>query len=247
MLHLAAFTASVANTGNVATQALADSYLNVNGTGFLLQENMFIMAAACMSATMQRTRIVAAHLRAITLPFIRPTNIGVDPIAEPRVADYRRNPFQLIGGEVVDVEVSQGGAGAERATVFLLLGQPNAPAPAGDIYTIRGTSTTAATANVWSTLAVTFADTIPQGTFVCVGLEHQSANGQGCRLNFENQLQRPGCVSINALGDRTHPMFRQGELGVWGKFRQTRMPIVEVLCNAADAVHEIYLDIMKIG
>jgi hypothetical protein len=53
-------------------------------------------------------------------------------------------------------------------------------------------------------------------------------------------------MSLANLGDYGHPLFRLGHMGQWGQFRDNIMPNVEVLCNGADAAHEVYLDVMPL-
>jgi hypothetical protein len=243
--HLVAFTASVANSGNVDVTALSDQVLAISNNHFLPQEDWQLLWAASMSATAQRTRIVSPSNRMITLPFIRPLILAAIPNANPNVAWYLENPFRIRGLEELAVEHSQGAVGAERVCVLLGLQRSYDPVPRGDEFTMRGTGTTTLVANAWTNVPVTWADNLPVGEYTCTGLEAIGTTIQAARMIFENQVERPGCIG-NAIGSsRQFYPFSQHQLGAYGKFRPTRMPIVEVLGNAADTAQEFYLKFLR--
>lgn len=243
--HVAAFTESIVQLTNEDISALTDDILAIQNGHLFPQMDMDLQFVAVMSPNMDRARLVSPTMRQVTLPFIRPLNVAALPATDPNVADYRDIGIHLRGLEEFALEVTTNAAGPSRVTGVVGLGGPIDPIPVGDVFTFRGTSTTAAVANAWSTLAVTFADILPAGNYAIVGGEHQSTNGQAFRLILEGQYWRPGGISVSALGNRTHWMFYKGGLGVWGRFKSTRLPIVQVLANAADAAHEIYLDIVR--
>jgi hypothetical protein len=244
--HLCAFTESIGNLTNEDIAALNDDVLAISNGHFLPQRDYDVAFAALLGPNMDRGRLVSPTNRQITLPFVRPINVAALPATDPNMADYRDTPFRLAGLEEFALEVSTNAAGPSRITGLVGIMDRLDPVPAGNVFTMRGTSTTAAVANAWTTIVVTWADILPAGVYAIVGMEVQSTNGQAARLILENWPWRPGGVSVNALGNRTHWMFYKGGLGSWGRFRSTRMPIVQVLANAADAAHEIYLDIVRI-
>lgn len=248
MFHLVAFTESHDNVANQDLTPVPDGIMTIQNNHYLLQRNWNIIYAAFMALTAQRCRIVTPGLRQITLPFITPIIGATLPANTRNVADYRTYPFRLRALEELAAEATHTTAGGTRSTVLLALSQSALlPAPQGDVYTMRGTSVTAATVNAWSLLSVTWADTLPSGLYAACGLRVQSTNAQAARLIFEDQVNRPGTMSGTGLTDDVHPMFIKGGLGELGRFTGNRMPSVEVLCNVADAAHEILLDIVRIG
>ena len=241
MHHTCAFSLSIAQNTDLDVTAITDSILTIQNGHFLPPQDLKLWYIAAMSANLARARIITPSLRIPSTPYIRPINLGAIPVDPQRVADYRGNPLTIRMMEEFQVNCVQTGAGAERVTVIAGLGIDPKPAPIGDIISMRGTSTTAAVANAWSTIAVTWQDTIPQGQYAVVGLEHQSTNAQACRLNILNQYWRPGCVSVPTIAGFGQEMFRRGNLGEWGPFVSNYIPTVEVLCNGADASHEVYM------
>jgi hypothetical protein len=166
----------------------------------------------------------------------------------PGVADYRGNPLRIKGLEEIAVEATHTTAGGAVSTIGLWIAdKPIMPAPQGDVFTLRGTATTTLTANAWSLLAITWQDSLPAGNYACVGLQVQGATAKLARMIFEDQINRPGCLGQTNVADNSHPIFRMGGLGTFGRFTSNRMPNVEVLAGAADTVQEIYMDIVRIN
>src|SRR5262249_19290050 len=111
----------------------------------------------------------------------------------------------------------------------------------------RFTSTTAAVANKWTTTVLTFQDSVPPGVYAMLWSECQSTNGQAHRWIIPNQLWRPGLPSATALSNRLPYDLYQGIFGTMGVFRSTALPQLQVLANGADAAHEGYLAVTRIG
>lgn len=247
MHHLAAYYGSIANVANTDTPAVTDSILAIQNGHFLPQSDMQLVFAGAVGALLNRARIASPRLRQITLPFIRPSVVGATFGNPVQVADYSQNTLKIGGLEELEFDVTNSAAGPTDTWGIIGLRNGKEPAPQGDIYTIRGSSTTVATALAWSQITMTWADILPAGLYAIVGLQHISTGPIAARLILENQTWRPGAPSAPDITTAQHPLFLKGGLGSWGNFRSTRMPIVEVLCIAADATHEIYLDIVRIA
>jgi hypothetical protein len=248
MFHTCAYTLALGTTANTDVPALNDDILAISNSHFLPQRDYDLVYASAMAATLNRARIVSPTNRQITLPFIRPAIAAALPPANPNVANYIANPFRIRGLEELAIEATSDIAmGTERCNVILGLSTGYDPPPRGDVFTLRGTSTTAAVANTWTTITMTWADILPAGTYACLGLESIATNQVASRLIFENQVERPGCLGAATLGLQCWESFQKGKLGVWGRFKSTRMPIVQVLNNSTDAVHTIYMDLVRIA
>jgi len=246
MFHTVAYSASIAQLTDSDIPALADQIIPIVNGHFQPQEPLDLVFAVQLGLLVDRARLSTPKMRQVVLPQIRPFNALLLPPTDPNVADYRANPFKLVKGEEVASLVTTNAAGPGVVTTILGLQVNREPMPAGDVYTMRGTSTTAAVANTWTDITMTYADSLPAGTYAVVGMEHFSATGKAARIICDNQYWRPGCLSINALGARAHDMFRKGGLGQWGRFENTSMPRVQVLDNAVAAVHEVYLDLIRL-
>lgn len=246
--HLSAYSVLVGTTANTDAPALTDDILAISNSHFLPQRDYDIWWAFASSATADRARIVSPTNRQITLPFIRPISAATLPPNDPNLQNFLANPFRVSALEELAVEATSNIAmGTERFYALLAFGTGFEPVPRGQQFKMRGTSTTAAVASAWTTLTVTWADILPAGTYICLGLEVQATNSVAARIIFENQVERPGSIGIGATGSRQHKIFEEQKCGVWGRFRTTRMPIVQVLNNATDASHTLYLDLMRVA
>lgn len=246
--HLSCYASTtLSTTANTDIPAISDQIIAISNNHLLPQVDYDLVAAYAQSATLNRVRLVSPSNRQVTLPFLRPVNAGATPATDPNVSDYRANPFRIQGLEELALEATSDVAmGNETFVGGVFLQDTYVPPPKGNIFTLRGTSTTASVALTWTDLAVTWADTLPDGDYVCVGLEVVGATEIFARLIFENQTMRPGGVCSVLVGSRTHAMFRQGGLGSWGKFKSTRMPIVQVLNTAAVSTHTVFLDLIRV-
>lgn len=250
MFHLLANTILIGQTVDTDVTPVTDSVFLIQNSHFVPQADCYVQMATAGSATLNRTRIITASLRIPSTPWLRPILEAAIPPNNPRLCDYRAGPLLLKALEEIEVAGTSGlASGTERFFSGLWVSDTLAlqPIPAGNIVTMRGTSTTTVTANAWTQLTTTWQDTLPFGTYAIVGLTHQSANAQLARLVINGQLWRPGSLSVTALGNAGNRAFLKGGMGVWGTFRSVAMPIVEVLANAADASHEVYLDFIRTG
>jgi hypothetical protein len=247
MFHTLANFIAIGTTADTDVTPVQDDIVLIQNSHFVPPQDIQLLYSAAMSATLSRVKLSTPKTRVVTNPFIRPIIGAVKPASNPNIADYRLNPFHLRALEEISfLATSAIAMGTENLTIVTGLQISPDPMPPGDIFTLRGTSTTAAVANKWTSITVTWADNLPNGTYACVGSFHQSAQAQAHRLIFQGQNWRPGGLSMTNLTDRTPDMFVKGGLGVWGRFLQTAMPTPQVLCNAADAAHEVYLDLIRI-
>ena len=248
MWHLLAWFISIGQTVDTDATPVTDSVFLVQNGHFVPQMDVKMYYAAAMSATLTRARFASPKTRQVTNPWIRPIIEAAVPPTNPNVRSWIDSGFSFRGLEEIQLLATSGLAmGNENFTALAAVGVGLEPAPQGDYYPLRGTSTTAVTANKWTQVAVTWQDTLPAGTYAVVGLEHQSANAQAARLIFQNQQFRPGSLSITSLSNRQNALLANRRLGVYGRFLQTAMPLVEVLANGADASHEVYMDVIRVG
>jgi len=239
---------SIGTTANTDVPALADGIFTITNNHILPQKNYDLPYAFAMSATLDRARMVTPNFRQITLPFIRPVEASALPVDDPNLADYVDNPLRIIGLEEFSIQATSAVAmGSEDMFAVYAFEDQRRPAPQGDIYTLRGTSSTTGAQRVWTNISVTWADELAAGRYTAVGLNVIATNIVAARLVFEDQVLRPGCVGSVAVGNRTADIFRKGRLGRWGDFTSTALPNVEVLQNATDASYDIYLDIIRVG
>lgn len=247
MHHVCAFTQLQGPVTNGKVNALTDGILTIQNNDFLPPNDMQLMALAAMSPTLSAARITSPKLRQITQPQIRPVTLAAVLPTNPNVQKFTNLNVTLKGLEEFQAQVTISPGTTEQSTIIAFLLDRYVPPVAGDIITLRGSSTTTATANSWTQLTYTLDDQLPSGLYALVGGEHQSANGQAFRFIIDNQFFRPGGLSVTALGNRTIDEQYMGRWGEWGRFKNTSLPRLEVLCNGADASHTIFPQVVKVG
>lgn len=248
MLHLFANFASVVTATDTDLTPVQDAVQTIINGHFLPSRDIQVKWACPMGTNLQYARLITPSTRQITSPFLLPINAALVPVTRPYVVDYTQDPITLRGVEEVEILVNQTAGANQNITVVWAAEMSNTPpAPAGTVYTLRGTSATAVVANVWSQINMAWIDTLPQGVYAVIGLQHFSTNGQASRLIFKTQVERPGTLSLATQNLINNPLFRMGNLGEMGRFNTFTMPNVEVLANAADAAHVVYLDIVRIA
>lgn len=246
--HMLAHSTTIASTAETAEVPVPDSVFTIQNARFLPQRNYNMIFAFASGLLRNQMRISSPSIRQFSPINVRPIDLAAEPTSIPGVADYRSNPLLLRALE--EISVSSINSAATSGVYHSLLGisdGPLVPMPQGDVYTIRGTATTTLTAEQWSLLAITWADTLPAGRYAAVGLHTIAAGAIAGRLIFEDQVLRPGSIGFDIEGDIPHPMFLKGGLGVWGYFTGNRMPNVEMLSISADTAETVYLDFVRVG
>ena len=246
--HLIGWTESHDNTADTDLQPLVDDILLIQNGHYVLNADHDVIFASSFNADIVRTQINQPSIRQVSPRHIFPLMDGAEPIDSPNVDDMRANPFRLRSLEEIVIENTHDNVGSIQCTVIAGIRRGGStPAPTGDIYRMRGTSATAAVANVWTTIAITWQDTLPKGVWAVVGLTVIAVVGRAARLIFEDQIERPGSLSTVLVANEPHPMFLNGGLGEWGRFESHRMPNVQVLNNTTTATHTAFLDFVRVG
>lgn len=247
MWHTAAYLSNIANVANTQVNALAETILRIDGNSFMPPVDMFLVAAYIQAATIRRGNLQSPKIVQTNPLFIRPVNLGAAPLTFPSFAWYGPNYLRVRGQEDLAAYATGANASPETCIVGIWLAPSVDPMPAGEIYTIYATSTTACVSNVWTPLTVVLQNALPAGTYVMVGSQHASPNGVLHRWTFSNQTWRPGMISGALETDKPALMQLLRQLGPMGSFMSFDFPRLEVLASGTDAVHNIFLDLVKIA
>lgn len=246
MHHLLGWTVDTVTATLTDITPVTDDIWTISNAHFLPRENANLIWAAAMATNLQRAQVETPTILQMTPAMIRGIMAGLVPTSPQEMLTLAQNPQPLLKTEEIIIRAIQNAGVNQRITCLAGVQiTPNPPA-IGEQFWMRGTSVTAAVANAWTTLAVTWASNLPQGNYAVTGLAVQSTNAQAARCIFENVSYRPGSISIPGLGNISHPYFKLGGLGQWGVFQNYAMPNIQVLANGADAAHEIYLGIMPL-
>jgi hypothetical protein len=248
MHHTCAYNATVASAAETDITALADGVLVIQNNHFLLSRPMRLLYAAYCALLIVRARISQPSLDITTSPFIRDIALAVDFGNPPILADYHSDPLVLAALEEVRILGTNSAITSGVSLAVLGLEWQSVPAPAGQVLTIRGTGAGTLAINAWTNIGTITWQNAPQaGQFAVVGGSAFSAGAKAFRFIFPDQVPRPGGLGMILETNRTHPIFRMGELGTWGTFRNYAFPAVEMISASADVAEVVYMDIVKIG
>jgi len=248
----------VAALANVA--GLADQHVAVSGDNITVPPtwNQIIAAWGAMSNatdTLVAARLSAPSMRERTLLDLANLEAiaaggTVEPSSPTPINVYLDNPIQLVSGEMLQYfQQSSGTTAANLCHAVVFLGDGNYTNPYKNlpIQTIRATGATTLTANAWTAVTLTPDQQLQAGRYAILGMRAESAGAQCARLVLQETAARPGCIAYDSHGDIEHPIFRRGNMGVWGTFVHTAFPQVEMVSLSGDTSETVFLDIVKIG
>lgn len=247
MYHVAIYQANTYNQTNYDSTPATDSWLAIQNGHYLPQENLKLFGGWFGGANLTAVTLVTPRSRMVVPPRLYPIQQALLPPDRPHMWDRRTNPFTLNAVEEISLQMNIGGTANAITTGVLFVGESLDAVPPGDVYSLHGTSSTAATANQWTQVTVTWDQTIPAGTYTVIGSQHQSTNAIAHRFNFRNKPLRPGFLSITSLGNVTDPTYYFGGWGALGQFNTTVYPFIEVFCNGTDNSHDFVINMIKTG
>jgi len=248
MFHLAAFYKSdLGNTADTDINAVTDDLLNINNNHIVIPESMKLIGAYAGSATLNRAKFETPSMRQIAGPYIRPVNVNTLPPTNANMWIMDYSPYQLMAGEELQVKATSAVAMTEAFYALAWLQQRYVNPPVGPITPLRATSTMAAVTGAWTSVSLTWGDTIPAGTYALVLSECFSTNAIAHRWVLDGYFYRPGFLSGASNAIRLPDGINKGQFGQLGTFRSNNLPRLQVLCNGADNAHTAFAYAIKVG
>lgn len=248
MFTLAAYTDTHSSTAMLIALAAADPHLTIIAGRVTVPIELPNIVGIYVGGTdVARGQLVAPSLRQFVNPEISPVDVNALPASPDRFIDYRFTPIQLAPNEQLELDVANAAAGANRMVGGIWLADGPIQPVAGDVRSVRATGATAAVANTWTNVPLTFDQVLPAGRYQCVGARFFSTTMQLFRLVFPAYAWRPGGLGFASATLVEPPEQRYGNLGIWGEFNHNAPPTLDVLCTAADAAQTGVLDLIKIA
>lgn len=247
MYHVVAYTANTFGVTNFDSTPVSDSWIGIQNGHYFPQESLKLYGGWFGGANLTAVTLVTPRSRMVVPPRLYPIQGSLLPPDRPHMWDRRSNPFTLNAVEEISLQMNLGGAANAITTGILFMGESIDPVPPGDVYSLHGVATTAAVANTWTQVTVTWDQTIPAGTYTVIGTQHQSTNAIAHRLFFRTRPLKPGMLSVTALTNITDPSYYFGGWGALGQFNTTAYPFIEVYCNGTDNAHDIVMNMIKTG
>ena len=243
--HTVAFAEQQAASGFTGVNAVQDTILNTVNNRILPGRNYGLIWTYCLGQSLAQARLDSPQSRSVVLPLFAQLDQAATPTSDPNFNDTTRNPFLMRGLEEFQPQVDNGGA-TEFEYVVMGLRESFEPVPSGEIWTMRGTSTTSTNANEWTTISITWSDELPAGNWALVGGVAQSSTAIAYRWVIEGQDLRPGGVAITALGNRTADVFYNGGLGVLGRFPAWNPPRIQMLESSASTDIDVLMQFCRV-
>ena len=230
---------------NVA--ALTDPHVRVIGDDVIVPDDINYLAAAyAVGASLTRASVVSPSIRRRYPHEVTPLDANVNP-SNHFVFTPFSSPIQLDAAEALNFQVAENGAGSVRDTGLVWLSDgPFVPVTGSEVFTIRATGSTTLSTYAWTNCALTFNDTLPAGEYAVVGLQATSAGAIAARLVFTGSAWRPGVICTTVSTNVGNPMFRYGNMGVFGTFAHNTPPTVDFLSTSADTSQTVFLDLVMV-
>ena len=246
MLHTAAYNETTAGaTTNGQINVVPDGVISVRNNNLFPTKRYDLYGILAGGALTLNARLDSPTLRQIVAPQIRPLQATVTPISNARYADFTKQPLPIPMDEELEFQASV--SAADNVIAVLELVTEFKPMPAGRVYVLRGTSATAAVADVWTAVAIAWGSNLPSGRYAIIGGCAFGVAGVAFRFNLEQQKPLPGGLMMANVEDQ-HPLMQMdGSMGVWGEFDNTALPSGEVLCTAATAVFDFFMWFVPLG
>ncbi|NDD17200.1 MAG: hypothetical protein EB092_09385 [Chitinophagia bacterium] len=230
---------------NVA--AVTDPHVRVIGDDVIVPNELNYLAAAyAVGASLTRAAVVSPSIRR-RYPFeVTPLDANANPSSLFVFTPFT-SPIQLDEAEALNFQVAENGAGAVRDSGFVWLSDgPFVPVTGSEVFTIRATGSTTLSTYAWTNCALTFNDTLPAGEYAVVGMQATSAGALAARLVFTGSSWRPGVVATTSSTVVGNPLFRYGNMGVFGTFAHNTPPTVDFFSSSADTSETVYLDLVMV-
>ncbi len=253
MFHLMAYhDLNFASTSYTTVTPLLDGVLGYNRKDrYVYGRDLRLFASQVFSDNLEGARISTPSMSGVGTVMVRPWIDAVVAQNDPNLAVYLDRPPLLKKGEEINLEAKVSSSsniyGFNWVTEGLQL------APPGEIITLDVETDILANQYQWTEVLPNWSDIyssdiLPNGTYAVVGSEHVSDTALAHRWIFDNQNFRPGGLSQTALDSRTHRLFYDGVLGVWGTFSNQVPPRLEVFCTGdSDNSHRAFLQVVRIS
>ena len=196
-------------------------------------------------------RLESPSLRQINRLQINPLNglgdADVEPSDPPAWVDMSLSPRRLDIDEILQCVIDSDTSAAAFQWCLILFGDGKPTPTSGEIITVHADGATTVTARAWSTVTITFVDTLPVGNYQVVGLRPFGATMIAARFIFKPGTWRPGAMGLDSQTSMNPDIFRYGRLGIWGEFASVTPPDLEVLCGSADSAQDFEIDLIKVS
>ncbi len=251
-IHTIAYGMSVLAAGVLqALDPVPDATVTENGKMVYVPakyNKVVAVGALSTSGALTQAQLHAPSLREMYFVDIAPLLIASTLGGSQSVENLFVNPLGLETNEGLEFFSDGGGLAAVAADVYGLLWlSDGAVTPAkGKHYKLRATSAIAQAPLAWTNGGLTFAQTLPVGTYQIIGLRAMSADLIAARLVYIGAaaVTKPGVPGVADMQSVVPAGFGVGDLGILGQFESTNPPSIDVL-GGVSASQTYEFDLIK--
>lgn len=248
MFHIAAFTGFQATSTTALTNInpVNDPSLRTNGA-FLYVPTIVpnLLGVYAFGTGITQAQLQSPTLRQFALYDVAPMDQAVDPASPQGVSMRNLSPFALPPNEALQAFTTNSGGTATQNTLAVWFSDGPAAEVDGSILTVRFTATNLAATYTWNNVAITLGQSLPVGTYNCVGARVESAHVDLFRFYPVGATARPGGIAVSAA-NIPDPFFqRYGRMGVWFTFDQLVLPSLDLFASTGSGSVVGYLDLIK--
>lgn len=244
-----AYSQSVDTAGVlVEHDPLLDQHITTKGKDILVPDwAPKVVSVFPIGDNLTQAQLSSPSMRKESLPDIPFLDIEAEPGENMKYPDMRKFPRDLVPGEGLRSLMAEGGAGAQRQSMILLLMSEIAAMPGGVVECIRCTATATLTAYEWSLATITLSQQLRAGRYAIVGMRAKSAGLIFARLVIPGSEYRPGCVGQDTELQDEQDIFQPDGMGNWGEFEHLFIPQIEFLSISADTSEIVWLYVVKLS
>lgn len=228
--------------------ACADQHIRISGDHIYLGDlNQIVGVYASSGGTSLAAYLSSPSLRRVALYDIMPVEVGIIPATHGAYAPFPQNPLSLMKNEGLDIFIKATDGTASNKFGVVHLSDGVISPVGGEIFSVWGDITGTGVAGSWVNMSISFRQTLPVGKYQVVGAACFGASLVSFRFVPIGAVNRPGGIGLPNVGIVTIPEQRRGGFGVWCEFDSVTPPTIDILSNATTSVHDIVIDLIKVG
>lgn len=247
--HLAGFFGSVAaSQTDLALTPFTDGYLSQGASGLLLPDDMGVVRQYGAGLGLTQFLLDVPSMRQISQPrygTVNKATFAVDDAPILILGDYAPS---IMRSEGYNYRVTTDATSGPNPThVFSWLSKGFRPCQKGRSTTIRASATITAVAGQWAPGNLTLAQDLPSGQYEIIGCAAYGTGLQAVRFRMPGAGLAPGVLAEQAAGEFLLNNQRWGQMGSFGSFQNSLIPIVEITGTAGSIAVTLFIDIVKVS
>jgi len=242
-LHLLPFYQATGGTTFVQTNALTTEIFPTNAnTNYVSRTDLYAVAAVAIGSDLKRAQLTSPSLARITPVQIQQLILSGGIPTAPPITYFLQDPPVLYKEEEFKIQaLNRTLTSANYAALIISDVYPLAAPARGPYFWLHGSHTTSCTGNAFTTVTISWDQSIMGGDYFVCGMAAYSSTGLFARIFGPTQVFRPGCVVQQGYGNRADPLFTTPSLSNYYKFNAYQMPSVEFYCTQSDGGGDIFL------